>query len=136
MSLSGSCLCESVKYTLTQPAAYQLACICTQCQKVGGGFGVGSLIVPKGSVEITGNENVKEFVIPGSEKAIVRQFCSNCGTHLFAFGNTHPVIAVHGGTLTDPSNFNPQIVIWGKSKRPYHSFNENVPVFDEYPPQG
>lgn len=136
MSLKGGCLCGSVKYTLNQPALYQLACICTQCQKIGGGFGVGSLIVPKGSVEIEGTEHVKEFTLPDSTTKIVRQFCSNCGTHLFAYGNTHPVTAVHGGTLDDPSNFNPQVVIWGQSKRPYHCFKESVPIFDQYPPQG
>lgn len=129
----GGCLCGSVKYTLSQPAAYQLMCICTQCQTIGGGFGVGSLIVAKGSVNIEGNEHLKEFTVPGSEKGVVRQFCVDCGTHLFAFNDAHPVTAVHGGTLTDTSAFNPQVVIWGKSRRDYHHFPDTIKVFDQYP---
>ena len=134
----GNCLCGKVKYEVSESVtapAYQLICCCTQCQTVGGGFGVGSMIFPKDSVKIVeGAEDVREFVLEGSAKGVIRRFCSHCGTHMMAFGSTHPVIAVHAGTLQSPDAFKPQVVIWGKSKRAYHTFPPGIPIFDEYPP--
>lgn len=132
---TGGCLCGKVRYRLSSPPLYQLVCVCTQCQTLAGGFAQGSWIVPKDSVTLVqGGDNLRDFTMPQSEKGVVRRFCMDCGTHVTASSAGHPVTAIHVGTLDPPASFSPQIVIWAKSKRPYHSFPPGVPEFPEYPP--
>ena len=135
--INGGCLCGAVRYNVTQSPAYQLICLCTQCQALGGGFGVGSIVVPNESVEVagTGVEHLQDFKVAGSTNpnSITRFFCLTCGTHVMAKSN-HPLVAVHAGTLDDPSLFQPQVAIWCQSKRDYHCLPESVAQFDQYPP--
>ena len=132
---TGGCLCGQVRYQLTAEPLYQLTCVCTQCQALAGGFGQGSWVVPKDALSFeSGEDGLKDFTMPGSEKGVVRRFCIHCGTHVVAFGPAHPVVAVLVGTLDPPAQFSPQIVIWAKSKRPHHVFPPGIPEFPEYPP--
>ena len=134
-STKGGCLCGKVKYEVSVSPLYQLICVCTQCQCLAGGFAQGSWVVPKDAITFTsGEELLKEFTAPGSSKGVVRRFCTDCGTHVVAFGPAHPVIAIMAGTLEPSATFSPQVVIWAKSKRPHHLFPSGVPEFPEYPP--
>jgi hypothetical protein len=139
VAINGGCLCGGVRYTVTQPPAYSLMCICTQCQAVGGGFGVGSIIVPNNAVAVEkGEEQLQGFKLDSSASTnpnpITRCFCRICGTHVLA-KSSHPVTAVHAGTLDDPALFKPQVALWCQSKRACHAFPEGVAQFDQYPPQ-
>jgi hypothetical protein len=131
----GKCLCGSVVYSLTAQPVASLVCLCTQCQTIAGGFGVGSVVIPVGGLIVeSGSELIAEFVLPGSSVGLLRRFCKICGTHLFALNPKHPVVAVHAGTLSESASFSPQVVIWCQSKREYHRFAEGVPQFEQYPP--
>eukprot|EP00658_Telonema_sp_P-2_P028662 TRINITY_DN21921_c0_g1_i1.p1 TRINITY_DN21921_c0_g1~~TRINITY_DN21921_c0_g1_i1.p1 ORF type:complete len:142 (+),score=8.64 TRINITY_DN21921_c0_g1_i1:181-606(+) len=135
MAMRGGCLCGAVRYTVAEPPSYQLICVCSQCQVIGGGFGVGSVVVPKEALMVEpGRENLCDFSVPESSVAVVRQFCRTCGTHLFASNATFPVVAVHAGTLSDPALFVPQVALWCQSKRAWHRLPEGVAEFDQYPP--
>lgn len=117
---------------------YQIMCLCAQCQAIGGGFGVGSIVVPKDSVSFEkGEDQLQDYVVEegGSGKGVTRRFCSTCGTHVLAGNATHPVIAVSVGTLDDCTIFKPDVAIWCQSKRSFHRIPEGVPEFDQYPPQ-
>jgi hypothetical protein len=131
----GACLCGGVAYTITAPLISSIICLCTQCQTLAGGFGVGSVIVPNGGIVVdAGSELLVNFEVPGSTKGVVRRFCKVCGTHVFAANTSYPVTAVHAGTLADPGTFMPQAVIWCQSRRAYHRFPDGLPLFDQYPP--
>ena len=133
-SFKGGCLCGSVVYTVTGNPVASIVCLCTQCQTIAGGFGVGSVIVPKDSVAIEGGDLLVNFEMPGSSKGVIRRFCKVCGTHVFASSPGHPVTAVHAGTLKEADRFQPQAVIWCQSRRPYHRFSDDLPQFAQYPP--
>ncbi len=134
-SFGGGCLCKAVKYTIIKAPIASLICLCSQCQTIAGGFGVGSVIVPKdGVIIVAGDDNLVDFIVPGSTTQVVRRFCKTCGTHMFASNAAHPVTAVHAGTLAESDHFNPQVVIWCQSKRPYHRFSDGLPQFEQYPP--
>ena len=48
--------------------------------------------------------------------AITRQFCPNCGAHLFAKSDARPEFrVVRAGNLEDPSSINPSLNIWASS---------------------
>ena len=133
----GGCLCGRVRYGVGAPV-YQLICLCGQCQKIGGGFGVGSIVVPKGSITIEeGEEQLQNYAVEsgGSGKGVIRRFCKHCGTHVFAENAEHPVTAITAGTLDDANLFKPDVAIWCESKRSFHRLPEGLPEFDQYPPQ-
>jgi len=134
-TFGGGCLCGAIKYTISKSPITSIICLCTQCQTIAGGFGVGSDIVPKDALTVNeGLESLVDFVIPGSTKAVLRQFCKTCGTHLFAAKPEYPVTAVHAGTLNEPARFHPQVAIWCQSKRPYHRLPDDLLQFEQYPP--
>ena len=79
ISLSGSCHCGAVKFTLAQAPTEATACHCTQCRKQSGHY-FASANLPKTAVELTGDENLTWY--QSSEK-VRRGFCSKCGSWLF-----------------------------------------------------
>ncbi len=134
----GQCLCGEVAYSAKSPAAYQIVCICTQCQAIGGGYGVGSFVLSKDSFRVDkGAEHIQEFRVPGSAAGVVRSFCRNCGTHITACNEGHPFTAINAGTVTVTEDvvFKPQVAIWCQSKRPHHCFPSDLPQFPQYPPK-
>lgn len=132
---AGGCLCGEVRYSVG-PATYQLMCLCDQCQKIGGGFGMEVFVVPMESVTVEKGEGfIQDFVIKGSDKGVVRRFCKNCGTHIMASNSALPVMGVCAGTLDDHTLIKPDVAIWCQSKRSYHRVPEGVPEFDQYPPR-
>jgi hypothetical protein len=127
----------AVAYRSTAAPVYQILCVCTQCQAVGGGFGCGSAVVPKAALDITkGEDQLASFTMPGSAAAVVRRFCKTCGTHVAASNGAHPVVALNAGTLAPPMVFAPQVAIWCQSKTAIHTFPEGLPQFAQYPPPG
>ncbi|WWC86173.1 uncharacterized protein L201_001046 [Kwoniella dendrophila CBS 6074] len=70
----GSCLCGSVKITITSNITKQLACHCSDCNKTSG-TAFSSNIFPKVSeIEITGDTH--EY----SSIGLTRIFCPGCGS--------------------------------------------------------
>mmetsp|Transcript_55602 Transcript_55602/g.113656 ORF Transcript_55602/g.113656 Transcript_55602/m.113656 type:complete len:143 (+) Transcript_55602:55-483(+) len=131
----GKCLCGGVTYKVSAAPVTSLMCICTECQTIGGGFGVGSVVAPQEAVTVeTGSDLLQEFQMSGSTKGVTRRFCKTCGTHVFANNPAYPLMAVHAGTLDDASKFEPKVAIWCQSKRVWHRIPEEVPQFDQYPP--
>lgn len=117
LPFGGACLCGGVRFSISNNPVTSLICLCTQCQTIAGGFGVGSVIVPKESVAIdAGGDLLVDFEVPGSVKGVVRRFCKVCGTHIFAANPAYPVTAVHAGTLAEPGRFQPQVAIWCQSR--------------------
>jgi hypothetical protein len=131
--MEGGCLCKSVRYVISQAPVGSVSCQCTDCQYVGGGFGVASVVALKAAFDITkGGELLKEHELP--ETGVVRTFATCCGTHVTACNRVHPKWrSVHAGTLDDKRGFRPAVGIWCKNKASF--FSLDVPCFDEYPPQ-
>ncbi len=100
--LTGSCLCGSVRFEVTEPLVSAGYCHCTRCQRrTGSAASVSARIVP-GSLRLTsGEELIRSFDPPvGFKKA----FCSACGGALWAQSPADPeVMFVRMGTFdADP----------------------------------
>jgi hypothetical protein len=133
--IKGGCLCGAVRYIVSGVPMYQLICMCEQCQRLGGGFGFGSIVCLKENFFVEkGNDSLKDFIVEGSDKGVVRRFCRNCGTHVTASNATHPVAAVSAGTLDNGELFAPQVAIWCQSKKSFHKLPDNIAEFPQYPP--
>jgi hypothetical protein len=75
---SGRCLCGNVTYTFKPRELHIDACHCGMCQRWSGGPGLTVRMTSPANVE--GEEFVSTYT---SSEWGERQFCQNCGSHLF-----------------------------------------------------
>ena|ERR1700736_6554975 len=79
-------------------------------------------------------ETPKQFTRSDLERAVTREFCAECGTHVVTRPPGLPAVVLRIGTLDDPSLFgSPQIAIYTIDKQPYHHVPEGVPAFERLP---
>ncbi|HKS15279.1 MAG TPA: GFA family protein [Pseudomonas sp.] len=80
-SYQGSCLCAAVRYELLMPPKAVSHCHCSQCRKGHGAAFATYGSVPRSEFRIlSGAENITAYA---SSEAVLRQFCSHCGSTLF-----------------------------------------------------
>jgi hypothetical protein len=130
MSISGSCLCKAVRYTVEAEPATVRACWCRVCQYIGAGSGTMNAAFSKSAVSIEGE--TRDYVSVADSGAVMhRRFCPNCGTHLFSEAEPRPhLIIVRVGTLDDPEKVRPKATIWTRSAPSWACIDESLPRFE------
>jgi len=111
---TGRCLCGTVKFKLTAEPLATRICWCRDCQHLAAN-GTVNILVPTEALTISGA--VAEYVkTADSGNVITRQFCSSCGTQLFAKSSGRPQFRVlRVGNLDEPSSIQPTMNIWASS---------------------
>jgi hypothetical protein len=77
-TLTGRCLCGSVRYRCPIPIAPPTLCHCESCRRASGAHVVGWLTVPLAALEYTQDQPVTYQSSP----SVRRGFCGRCGTPL------------------------------------------------------
>ena len=111
---TGRCLCGAVQFTLAvDPLAARVGW-CRDCQHLAAN-GTVNLLVPADALRVNGSvAEHSKAADSGSE--VTRQFCPNCGTHLFAKSSARPQFrVVRAGNLDEPSSIRPSTNIWADS---------------------
>ena len=129
MKIEGGCYCGAVRYKAEGEPMMKAECFCRECQYIKGGGNLLVMAMPVDGFELTKGA-VKGFARDDIEHAVTREFCENCGTHLFtrAPGFAAGVI-IKVGSLDDPS-------VFGKAEsanyvcdaQPYHRLPDDMPV--------
>lgn len=116
-SLTGQCLCGSVRVAATPKHNHFGACHCSLCQKWGGGPLLA--VECEDRVSFEGESHIGTYA---SSEWAERGFCKTCGTHLFYRLKEQPFYALSLGVFddTDSLEFAEQIFIDNKS--PHYSF--------------
>ena len=116
--IEGGCLCGSVRYSSDAEPKAIVNCYCEACRRSTGSTNSYNLLMPEGSVKITG-DTVKAYVdhSGASGKPFNRYFCSACGSHFLSRGPAYPGLeTIKAGTLDDPSWAEPHLHIWCSEK--------------------
>ncbi|KAK7403832.1 hypothetical protein QQX98_010378 [Neonectria punicea] len=84
-SITGGCLCGSIRYTITFPSNHAFkgecsTCQCTQCRKNTGSLLARFHSVPLSAVAYSSQTTLKTF---HATPECARGFCSECGSFLF-----------------------------------------------------
>jgi len=111
---TGRCLCGTVSFKLASEPLATRICWCRDCQHLSAN-GTVNLLVAAEAITISGalSEHTKTA---DSGNVITRQFCSSCGTHLFAMSSARPQVrVVRAGNLDEPSSIQPSMNIWVSS---------------------
>ena len=76
----------------------------------------------------------KQFTRSDLDRALTREFCAECGTHILTRRPGLPALILKVGTLDDPSVFgSPQMIIFTVDKQSFHHIPEGVPAFERTP---
>jgi hypothetical protein len=128
----GGCACGAVRYRLASDPLFTHCCHCLNCQRQTGSAFVINLLIEADRVEV--RAGVPEPVdVPrddGSTQTIFR--CPTCQVAVFSQYGRPEVRFVRGGTLDRPSEIEPDVHIFTRSKVPWVTLPSSVPAFDVY----
>lgn len=131
MTITGSCLCGSVRYAITGPFRAMGHCHCSICRKShGAAFATWGIIGPDQFRWTAGQALLQAYESsPGQQ----RVFCRRCGSPLIsAHGGAVGEVAV--GTIDGDPGSRPGAHIFVGSKAPWHEIADALPQFVEWPP--
>ena len=115
-SLSGSCLCGAIRYTIDLPVTELRACHCTHCQKASGAGGSVNAVVPSAAFKITQGTPKRFDSRADSGRTLHRYFCGDCGSAIYSQRATTPeTVVVRAGTLDNAGPMKITADIWTKS---------------------
>jgi hypothetical protein len=111
---TGRCLCGAVSFKLAAAPLVTRICWCRDCQHLAAN-GTVNMLVATDQLTISGA--LSEHTKPAdSGNEVTREFCTTCGTHLFARSAARPQFrVVRAGNLDDPSSVQPSVNIWASS---------------------
>ncbi len=138
MSLTGSCLCEAVKFTIEPPTLFCAHCHCRFCRAAHGAAVVTWVGAADDRFSITGGEESVRWYQSSPQSR--RGFCSACGTTLFyastlAPGEIHIARAcIEGEIDRDPQAhvFFDQRVHWLTSGDDLPKIDGDNPMLEKY----
>jgi len=133
ISVTGSCLCGSIKYNVTGKTKRFYHCHCQRCRKATGtGHASNLLISPHTSISwLQGEENLSNYKVPEAER-FYNCFCQNCGSPLPRTVPELDAVIIPAGSLDSKSPIPPQGRIFWDSRADW-SNEDDLPVFSEYP---
>lgn len=132
MRLEGGCYCGEVRYVAEGDAMMQAQCHCRECQYISGGAPNTFIAMPvAGFSYITGQP--KQFTRKDLERAVTREFCAECGTHLVTRVPGLPAAILKVGTLDEPKQFQPQMAIYTCDKQEFHAIPAGMTTFEKLP---
>lgn len=109
-SMTGSCLCGSVRFSARAPSLFCGHCHCSMCRRNHGAGFVSWLIVARERFALDAGEI--ELVHHRSSDHGTRSFCGRCGSTLFFESTKRPdQVDLVLANLDDPSDLAPQFHI-------------------------
>lgn len=131
-SINGSCVCNSVQFTVNDEFLYAGYCHCSKCRKASGAAGtaIGGLLKEHLAIN-QGEELIKRF--SRSEESITC-FCGECGSPLFGEKPATGLVHVRYGALDASPSLAPQAHMHVSSKADWYEITDTLPQFSEFPP--
>jgi hypothetical protein len=135
MTLEGGCYCGELRYKAEGKPMLKAQCHCRECQYISGGSPNMFVLMPPDGFSYT-KGTPKKFSRRDLERAVTREFCAECGTHITTWPTAVPGVVLKVGTLDDPTLFGTaQMAIYTVDKQAFHQIPEGVPAFERLAPR-
>lgn len=125
--LQGGCLCKQVRYRINAQAQPMRSyiCWCKDCQYQSANGLVAAIFADEA---ITVSGKLQDFhKVSDSGNTITRQFCADCGTHIFGINSgRNGFKAIRLGTLDDTNLLAPTMNIWTTSAAQWACLNQQM----------
>jgi len=131
VAIKGGCLCGRVRYQITGPLFTADHCHCSMCRRQhGAAFSTYADFNPGDFKWIAGVDHVKVYEnLSGAGWC----FCSECGSSLAGTENGM-ITTVTLGTVEGDPGIKPESHIFVASKAQWYEINDDLPQFEERPP--
>jgi hypothetical protein len=130
-TLSGSCLCGAVTYTVRGTERGFYHCHCQRCRKASGTGHASNLFV-KGELSWdSGEESIRTFRVPDA-KRFSNTFCATCGGRVPRFVEEFGVVFIPAGSLDDEPGLQPQARIFTGSRASWSCDGREIEEYAEY----
>ena len=128
---TGGCLCEAIRYEVKGDLIRTLNCHCDDCRRATGSIFGTYVFVNESDVKIL-KRAPKTFEHPNDAGVtMTKQFCGNCGTHLFGKGSrAGGMIHIKVGTIDDASFVRPEMDLFVSKKLPFVRLSDETEHFD------
>lgn len=131
---TGGCFCGALRYRVTAAPLAKAQCHCRACTHISGGGLNYFMLIPPGGFAWEAGE-AAEFMHPESARAVRRQFCATCGTHILTRRGGLEGVVLKVGTLDAPEVFGgPKIAIFCGEGQAWQTVPEGVQAFEGLPP--
>jgi hypothetical protein len=134
--ISGGCFCRAVRYRSSVRPLDALICQCRDCQYDSGSGHSCHVMLPRRSLVITGSIKLFDGVAD-SGNAVRRGFCPECGSSVLYETAAFPkAVFVTAGSLDDPGQFTPSMVVYTSSAQAWDRVDPSLPAFEGMPELG
>lgn len=133
-SYTGGCACGAIRYTTKHEPIFQNHCQCLDCQKRSG-TGHGSYLTFPARSEMTISGEATHWEVKGdSGNTKIHSFCPVCGTPVYLrFAAMPDLIAVHAGSLDEPSRFEPHSLTYKVRGLAWDVIDPSLKMFEKMP---
>lgn len=132
MILSGSCLCGSVSFELSDPPDVMNLCHCSMCRK-DSGLTYGTFAHADTS-KFQWKRGLDFIVRYNSSSEDYRAFCKVCGSSLPVVDDASQSVCIPAGAFDDDPRVRPALEIFLSSKATWYSPKGKIPSFEEFAP--
>lgn len=130
--IKGGCLCGKVRYEITSPFIDADHCHCSMCRRQhGAAFSTYAEFNTDDFKWVSGEEYVKTYETSAGAGWC---FCTECGSSLAATDKGR-LSMVSLGTVEGDPGIKPELHIFVGSKARWHEIYDDLPQFDERPPE-
>ena len=131
MTIAGGCLCGKVRYQISGQLYDVSHCHCSMCRRQHGAvFATYADFDADDFSWISGEDLVKVYETASGEGWC---FCRECGSSLAGSSNGK-ITSITLGTVEGDPGIRPESHIFTGSKARWHEINDDLPQFDEWPP--
>jgi hypothetical protein len=127
---TGRCLCGAVSYTINAEPLRMAQCHCDHCQRTAG-TGHNSIAFFKADDVDMKGETRSYSCTTDSGNTSTRHFCPTCGSRVFGENSGRPgVIGITIGCVDQKDWFNPQAVVYTRSRPGWDATSQDIPNFE------
>jgi hypothetical protein len=129
--IKGSCLCQAVKYTITEEIGMITHCHCQECRKAHAAAFATVTRVNVNAFELISGEN--QLTAYESSPGKKRYFCSKCGAQIYSHKDGQDFHVVRLGTLDSDIGEKPARHIFVGDKASWYNIETPLPQFKQWP---
>lgn len=133
-TLHGSCLCGTVRYTVTGTPTRFMHCHCSRCRKATGTGHASNLFFDPGTLAMTtGADQVRAYKVPEALR-FSNSFCTVCGSRVpyQRQNGAATVVVVPAGSLDEEPPIRPQARIFQDSRAAWSCAGDGIATFAQY----
>jgi hypothetical protein len=131
-TLTGSCLCRGVRYTVLGDPQRAWHCHCSRCRKATGTGHASNLFVAGTLTWNAGEALVHHYKVPEAQR-FTNAFCSECGGRVPRSVAGSDMVIIPMGSLDDDPGIEPQARIFQGSRAAWSCSGKVLPGFDAAP---